>query len=253
MDVSTIVKTQVSMARLGSASATSGSSSVSDALAPATQRISKQLESTNVKLSAFGQIKGAFAGTQTAAASLSKTAANKTATNADIQKAAQAFVNAYNAATQSVSAAVNGTGKQAGALSSDFRAKLAGNDLAQSLAGGGSASALKQIGITANKNGTLTLDTKALEQALQSNGSQAKQTLSSLAQSVGASATRALESSGNVGSSYRKLSSQSQSLTNQQEALAQQASSIQATLEQQKSTMSYTASIGLASYRSVLG
>ena len=253
MDLSSMVKIQVQLAQIGQTSQSASANSASQILAPANKRLSQQLESTNVQLSSYGQIKSAFGSAQTAASSLADTATSKKATNSDVEKAAQAFVNSYNQATQAVSTAVNGTGKQTGALASDFRAKRAGSDLAQSLTSGTKLADLKQVGITQNKNGTLTLDTKALQNALQSNPTQAKSTLAHLGQQVGTSAGHELASSGNVGASVGSLTNKSQSLAAQQTALQQQAVAIQGTLDQQSAILNYATAGGLAAYKNLLG
>lgn len=254
MDLSTLVSTQLHLAQLGQpASGTTSLPKVSDTLAPATQRISRQLESTNVQLSAYGQIKGAFSGAQTASTALTGSATSKTATSADIEKAAQAFVAAYNQATQAVASATSSSAKQTGALSSDSRARSAGIDLSRSLTGGSGLADLKQAGITLNKNGTLSLDTKALQNALQANGSQTKSSLARLGQQVGGATSRELASTGNVGASVGKLTSRAQTLSAQQSSLEKQAASLQSTLETQSTTLNYATANGLAAYRSLIG
>jgi flagellar capping protein FliD len=273
MELSSVINMQLKLAQLGQAgqsssanavsqllgqagqvsSSTSAANTVSQLLAPANQRVSQQLQSTNVQLSAYGQIKSAFGSAQTAAGSVVAAATSKTASNSDVEKAAQAFVDAYNQASQAVGTAVNGTGKQAGALATDFRAKVAGSDLAQALTGGTGLADLKQAGITQNKNGTLTLDTKVLDQALQSNSTQTKGALARLGQQVGTSAGRELASGGNVGASVGSLTSRSQSLTAQQTALQQQAAVLQNTLEKQSAVLNYATAGGLAAYKSLLG
>ena len=273
MQISSVIDMQLKLAQLGQAgqsgvagtvsqllgqanqagSSTNAANTVTQLLAPATQRVSQQLQSTNVQLSAYGQIKSAFGSVQTAANSLVSATASKTATNIDVEKAAQAFVDAYNQAAQSIGTAVNGTAKAAGALATDARAKLAGSDLAQALTGGNGLADLKQAGITQNKNGTLTLDAKALDQALQSNSAQTKGALARLGQQVGASTGRELASGGNVGSSVGSLTSRSQTLTAQQTTLQQQATALQGVLERQGAVLNYSTAGGLAAYHSLLG
>lgn len=213
-----------------------------------TQRLNQQLASTNVQLSAFGQIQSAFSGAQTAANKLTAAATSTTATNADIAQAAQAFVAAYNQSVQAVGNAVGGTG----ALASDFRASRAGNDLAQSIASGAGPANLAQAGISLNKNGTLTLDAKALEQALQSGGSQTKAALAYLGQQVGSTTGRELASAGNVGAGVGGLTSQSQTLAAQQNALQQQGTALQNTLTSQSTVLNYLTATGLNAYRNLL-
>ena len=254
MDLSSVVNMQVRLAQVDQATGQSGSvSAASQLLAPANKRLSQQLDSTNVQLSAYGQIESAFGSVQTSVGGLAGAAISKTASNADVEKVAQAFVNSYNQAAQAVNTAVAGTGKQTGALASDLRAKRAGGDLAQALSSGTGLADLKQAGITQNKNGTLTLDTKALEQALQSSPAQAKSALNRLGQQVGASAGRELASTGNVGAGVSSLTSKAQSLTAQQTTLQQQALAVQNTLDRQSAVLNYAAASGLAAYKNLLG
>lgn len=252
MDLASIVKTQVQFARLGQSAQSGSASSASQLLAPANKRLSQQLESTSVQLSAYGQISSAFGSAKTAATSLADTAASKTASNSDVVKAAQTFVNTYNQATQAVSSAVSGADSKAGALASDVRAKMAGNDLAWSLTSGSGLADLKQAGITRDKNGTLTLDTKALEQSLQSASAETKSALTHLGQQVGASTGRELASGGNVGGSINALTNRSQSLTAQQTTLQQQATAVEGLLEQQSNVLNYATATSLASYQKLL-
>ena len=254
MDISSLVSARLQMSQFSqSATSSTAAGTASNLMAPVTERLGQQLESTNVKLSAYGQIKSAFGSAQTAANGLTSSATSKTATNSDVEKAAQAFVNAYNQASQAVAGATNSSSKATGALASDFRAKSAGNDLARSLTGGSGAANLKQAGISVNKDGTLTLDTKALQQALQSNSTETKSALASLGQQVSGSTGRELASTGNVGASVGKLTSRAKTLTAQQTAIQQQASSLQSMLEKQNATLNYATANGLAAYQSILG
>lgn len=252
MDISSLVKAGLQSAQLNQTSGSTAAGTVSKLKAPATKRLTEQLESTNVKLSAYGQIKSAFAGAQTAASALSSSATSKTATNADVEKAAQAFVDAYNKGVKTVSNATASSTKQTGALASDQRAKSAGSDLARSVASGTGPANLKQAGITQNTDGTLSLDNKALQQALQANSSQTKSALASLGQQVSTTTGRELASTGNVGASVGKLASRAETLAAQQTAVDQQAASLQASLEKQSAALDYATANGLAAYRKVL-
>lgn len=280
MDIGNLVSNQVKLAQLGSINQTTTSAaiqhlfsasnlmpagqvsqtgsvtSMSQILAPATQRLTQQLDAANVKLSAYGQIKSAFASANSAALGLSKAATGTATANADVVKAAQAFVNTFNQATQTLNSAVNGgdtgTGTTPGALTADLRAKFAGNDLAQSINNATGLANLKQAGISQDKNGVLTLNTAALTQSLQSNPTQTKNALLSLGQQVSTSTGRELSSSGNVGASVNQLTNQTQTLTGQQKILQQQATAIQAMLDQQSSVISNTLANGIAAYQSLM-
>ncbi|HEX8988393.1 MAG TPA: flagellar filament capping protein FliD [Rhodocyclaceae bacterium] len=253
MDIGTLVSTQLQFAQLSQSTSTRTTTQVGDLTAPAAQRIGRQFESTNVQLSAYGQIKSAFAGAQTAATALGTSATSKTAPSADIVKAAQAFVDSYNLAVKTVSGATANSASQPGALASDLRARAAATDLARSVTSGNALASLKQAGIALNRNGTLTLDTKALQQALQSSGTQTKGALASLAGQVGGAAGRELAGTGNVGISVARLTSRAQALAGQQSALQQQAASVQSTLDRQGATLNYATANGLAAYQRLMG
>ena len=68
MDISSIVNTQLLLAKVGQASA--AANTPNPLLGPASKRLSQQLDSTKVQLSAYGQIKSAFGGVQSSANSL---------------------------------------------------------------------------------------------------------------------------------------------------------------------------------------
>lgn len=262
MDISSIVSSTLQLARVtqsgrtDSAGGIGGSASAQDVgalLAPATKRLSQQLESTNVRLSAYGQIKSAFAATETAARGLTEAADNAAATTAEVTKAAQALVGAFNQTSGALRDAVRGVGSRPGALASDVRAQFAANDLARAFTGATEEADLKGIGITRSKEGTLSLDVKALEQALATNPTAAKSALAALGGAVGATAERELAATGNVGASVGSLTSRSQSLSAQQASLQKQAETLQATLDAQNAVLNYTTASGLSAYRSLLG
>jgi len=96
--------------------------------------------------------------------------------------AAQGIVDAYNTLVGTVNS-LTGTG---GALAGDsVSAQLLPemqNEMLQSFAGGGSFSDLSQLGITPNADGTLSLDSTALQNAFNSDPTGAKGLLNSVAQ-----------------------------------------------------------------------
>ena len=220
---------------------------VTAAFARASNRTDQQLGSTKVQLSAYGQIKGAFAETQTASKALSNL--KTTSTTDDVKKAVEGFVNAFNKTNKAVGAATQGDGKQAGALANDSHARVAGNDLRRSVAEGSSLSDLKKIGITQNKDGSLNVDTKVLEKALQSNPDQVRSTVASVGQQVEKTATRELANNGNVGSSVNSLNTRSRSLEAQQSAQQEQIAASQRLVDQQTVQINNVLAGGLAAYQ----
>lgn len=249
MNLSSISTTQLQLAKLGQTSSSgSATQSSSQILGPANERLTQSLSATNVKLSAYGTLKSAFGTSQSAASSLSSAAASKTASSSDVSKAAQAFVDAYNQAEKAVGTST-ATGSKPGALTADFHAGRAGRDLAQALTSGSGAADLKQVGITQNKDGSLSLDTKALDQALQANSTQTKSALGRLGQQVSDTAGRELASTGNVGASLGSLTSKAQTLTAQQHALQQQAATAQSAIDNQSAVLNYFSLSGIAAYQ----
>jgi flagellar hook-associated protein 2 len=224
MDLSTMVRMQVQAGQLGRG----GSSGVTNAIAqlssPATTGVGQPPTSTNVKLSAYGQLKSAFDNLQSAASDLVNTATRKTASLSDAVTAAQSFVAGYNQTVQAIGTTVGGSGAKQGVLGSDVRATRVGSDLAHSLTSGTGLADLKLAGITQNADGSLALDPKALGKALQSNSVQVKNALTRIVQQVGTGAGQEVASSGNVGVSLNVLASREQILSNQQTLLQSTAS-----------------------------
>jgi flagellar capping protein FliD len=186
------------------------SSQSAQALDIASKRISAQVSATNVKLSSYGQIQSGFSSLQTAGKALTTLPAN--ATTGDVSKAVQSFVDAYNTTNSAIATGVNGTGKTAGALASDPLVRLSGNDLRRVATSTTGLTELKNIGITVSQNGSLSVDSKVLGNALQANPDAVKSTLAKLGQQAAATATHQLSNSGDVGKSVSLLSTQSKNL-----------------------------------------
>lgn len=223
---------------------------VADALKHANNRIEQQLGSTKVQLSAYGQIKGAFSEVQTASKALSEP--KKTATTDNVKKAVAGFVSAFNKANKTVGAAVQGDGKQVGTLANDARARNAVTDLRRSVTEGSALSDLGKIGITQNKDGSLAVDAKALDKALQSNPDQVRSTVAGVGQQVEKTATRELANNGNVGSSVNTLNNRSRSLEARQSAQQDQLAASQRLVEQQTTQLNNIFAGGLAAYQRTL-
>ena len=235
MAVSNITSSLISQS-LGDQKATQQSSKttsdpVTNALKHASDRIEQQIGSTKVQLSAYGQIKGAFSEVQAAGRTLSDT--KKAATTEDVRKAVTGFVSAFNKANKTVAAATQGAGKQAGALANDARASIAGNDLRRSVTEGNALSDLKKIGITQNKDGSLAVDTKLLDKALQANPDQVRSTVANIGQQVEKTAAQELGDNGNVGRSVNTLSNRSRNLETQQSTQQEQLAAAQRLVDQQ--------------------
>ncbi len=202
MDISRIV----SGASLYDTSAVSGLASA--ATQKSVDRLNRNVESTRVQLSAYGQVKSATAEVETAGKSLQKLAANSSFD--DFRKAVQglaAAVNNERAAVNRTTGAANSENATAGALSGDFRVRGAAGQIQRALQGnaGANEKALRQLGISVAQNGTVSVDSKKLEQAFAANPGQVSETLNNIGKGVAETATRQLSAGGNVGSGINRL------------------------------------------------
>lgn len=220
---------------------------VAQAFDSANKRIGKQLESANVQVSAFGQIKSGFANLQLAGNNLSSL--NKNATDNDVVKAAQSFVDAFNTTSKVLSSNTKGTGNTSGVLSNNSNALLAGYDLKRTLNNGNNTADLKKIGISVNSSGALSLDTKALGNALTANPNVVKETLAKVGNQVAQVSSKEL--AGNIGSAVNTLSTRAKDLATQQTAQQNAASSLLA-IPQQGTSINSGAAVGIAAYMKVL-
>ncbi|MDD5176449.1 MAG: flagellar filament capping protein FliD [Sterolibacterium sp.] len=209
----------------------------------ANKRVGKPLESTNVQVSAFGQIKSGFANLQTVGSGLSSL--NKTSTDSDTISAAQSFIEAFNNTSNVISTNTKGTGNTGGVLSDNSNAVLAGYDLKRTLTSGSNTAELRKIGISVNSSGTLSLDTKALGSALTANSNAVKDTLAKVGNQVAQVSTKELN--GNIGSAVNTLSTRAKDLAAQQNA-----ASLLLAIQQSVTDVSRGASVGIAAYMKVL-
>ena len=212
----------------------------------ASKRIGQQVSATNVQLSAFGQIKSSFADIQSAGKSLS--APGKTSTTEDTTKAVQSFADAFNNATRVVNAAIRGEGKAAGALAGDGHANLAAFDLKKIVTSGNNASDLKKIGISVNQDGTLSVDTKVLQSAMQANPGSAQDTLARVGAQAVQAAQKELSGNGNVGGSVNTLSARARNLEARAAGQQKLAADSQHAVQQQTANIGNNAAGGIAAY-----
>lgn len=206
-------------------------------------RIEQQLSSTNVQISAFGQIKSGFASLQTAGNALSSM--SKTATADEVKKSAQAFVDAYNATNKAISTSTSTTTGASGSLATNGRAIIAGNDLRNVVSSGSTTADLKSMGITMGKDGTLSLDAKIFDAAAKGDLSTVKGTLTSLGAKAAQVATKELE--GNVATGLQTLETRAKNLTSQQTAYTNAASSLFSS-QQQYSGLGNNATSAISAY-----
>lgn len=259
------------------ANAATGSDAVTRALDQADQRIEQQRSSTEVRLSAFGQLRSSVAQLQESAAALANgangannaNAANTTnpvtsgngANTANTVNAADAsrnaatrFVNAFNQARSTANQVTQGS---SGALAGDGRAATAASQLNRTLSDD-SRQQLRSIGINANQDGTLSIDQQRFNQALQDNAQGVGNALARVGTQVQQSTTRQLEDNGAINRSIDTLSARASQLQTQQAAQQQLAQQFQQQdrSQQQESANQFSAvnainASGIAAYQKI--
>jgi flagellar hook-associated protein 2 len=157
----------------------------------------EQAENGEVLLSALAQVKSALAEVQTAATTLQESKLAQTADGA--KNAAESFVKAYNAENRT---SANLTRREdvrnsASALADVQDARTAPSELQRVVQS--SEPELAQVGIALQKDGSLTIDTKAFEAAYAKDSGSLRQSLSAIGASVEPVVTRQLNASGSVG------------------------------------------------------
>ncbi|GAB2181036.1 hypothetical protein DLREEDagrD3_12590 [Denitratisoma sp. agr-D3] len=205
---------------------------VQKALATATSNLSRQQAATSASLSSVGQLKSAFSRVADSGAAL---AATKTdTTNSSLKSNLASFVSAYNDTLSAGSKVAPGT------------ASTAVNSLRRALGSDSGRSDLRSLGITQKSDGSLVLNSKALDTALQDNGAGVRAAAARIGSTADKQADRALSDSGGVGVSYNRLSAAAKSQAARQTELSNLASA-QAGLSTSASSQN-----GINSYLQVL-
>ena len=109
---------------------------------------------------------------------------------------------------------------------------------------------LKSLGITQNKDGTLTLDTKALDQALQTNAGTVRGAASRIGSTAQQTATRALSNSGSINTSLNALNTKEQGIEARQASQQQLATESQQQVSQVSSRLNNALS-GITAYNRI--
>lgn len=236
MDISSIVSSVLSQSYAGPATIArpayrSTVDPVAAAFGKASGRLEERIESTQVQLSAYGRIKSAFAEVQSGAKGLAD--AKPTATADDLKKAVGSFVEAYNKANKVLGTATRGQGSETAALADDPRARIAGNDLRRAVSQGSTLSDLRRLGVTQAADGSLALDTKAFESALNAVPEQVRSTLVRVGNQADRTTTRELADTGHIGGSVNTLNNRSRSLEAQQASETAQSATAQRLVDQQ--------------------
>jgi flagellar capping protein FliD len=188
---------------------------VSRALDAASQGIDQQRSSTQVSLSAFGQLRSSVDQLQQSSQAL--TSNESTNTPEEARAAAQTFIDAYNKARITAN---NVTNRDTGALADNGRALVAASQLSRAL-DSGSQEQLRQIGINRNQDGTLSLDQQRFQQALQNSPQQVSSSLATVGQQVQDATSQQLASNSQLSRGAATLSDRAQALATQQARIEQ--------------------------------
>jgi hypothetical protein len=229
-----------------STSSTKATDPIAKAFAQADKRVQQQRDVTGAQLSSFGKLKSSFSDVQSSAKTLSTPKAG--ATDADISKAATAFVTAFNGALKSAQASQ----AQATSVGESTSARRAETDLRRVVGNdSGLSSSLKSIGITQKSDGSLAVDAQKFTAAAQANPTTLRATVAQLGQQSQAVANQELADTGNVGRTLKALDTRSRSLQSRQ---SEQQAAL-ASLQQIGNASSATpygsnAAAGLAAYNS---
>lgn len=207
----------VSSVLAGSYAASSlfGSSNrVNAALRRPAEQLQQEADGARVKLSAFGQIKSAAAGVQSAARALQDSA--KISSADEVKKVAEKFVAAFNNERSVLQGATQAgsRGQSAGALSGDGRAQVAATQLQR--VADENAPSLKSVGITVQQDGSLAVDSKVLENAFRQDPQTVLQALGSIGRAAETTATRQISATGTVGAAVQNLTNRVQNLDDRQ-------------------------------------
>jgi flagellar hook-associated protein 2 len=165
--------------------------------------------------------------------------------NSTIESNVQAFVSAYNTLQSSLAGlgsydASSGTAgpMQGNPLLSNIQNQI--NETLDSLVGSSSYNSLASVGITTNSDGSLSLDTSTLDNALSSNFSAVSQLFSGnngIAAQLNTQITADLAAGGAIATTSQTLTTQENNLTTQSNSLTTQMQALTASLTQQYSAL----------------
>ncbi len=233
-----------------------GTESIGLAFKKTDKRLQQQRDITSVQISALGQTKSAFSELQAASRALNDPA--KSPSNAEMKESTRDFVTAYNKANitarqlsaqktlQKVaqkSPAVSGQ-EIPSARSAELSLRRSLNETeanagttnvanATNAAAISNTTALRQIGITQQPDGSLAIDTKKFDAALQNDASTVRSVLTKVSQSVGRTAGQEVSDTGNIGRTTNAFNERTRSQESEQtQQLAQAASTRQTITEQ---------------------
>ena len=232
MDISSIANLYRSQQMLQTSSVIQ-TDPVQKAFANAAARLENQRQTISVQVSAYGQVKAGFARVEDAGKTLA--AAKPTTQAADIKNGLQALVGAYNDA------------RGAAANTAPGSARSAANDLRRIVSTDSGRADLRALGITLQQDGSLALDTKALDKALQSNLDSVRAAAGRVGGQLQQTASRALTNNGSIGSTLNTINARAQGIEARQTEQQSLASASQQTVQLQSERMS-SSLYGIDSY-----
>lgn len=197
---------------------------VQKAFTNATERLQKARDVTTAQISAYGQVKSGFARVEDSGKALAATKA--TTGTEDLKKNLQGFVNAYNDARNAASRTDTG------------KAAVASRDLQRAVSTDSARTDMQALGITRSQDGSLKLDTKALESALQANPDAVRGAASRVGNVAQQTAKNALANNGSIGTSLNALNARDQSIAIRLAAQQKMFDASQQTVEQSTTRLS---------------
>lgn len=200
--------------------------------------------SAKVTLSAEGETKSAVAGVQSAGKRLADVA--RAGNTGEVKSAALGLVQSYN---KTIAAP-----KGAAETEKSRTDTNTGNELQQAAAAAANLPSFQQLGITANPNGTLNLDTTALENSLAANPTQTLGAAGRVGSTLQTAATRQLAASANTPATTNAPSpGESRNRDAQQAAQSDQAAAARRGEEEDARRRADAVKGGVAAYAKVLG
>lgn len=252
-DLSSMFSSGLSSARGVSALYSSQNERVSSALRQPAEAIAREVESTRVQLSAFSRVQSAAADVQSSARQLQKTGEKTSVTEA--RKAAQAFVQAYNDQRSALQQAggvaeTSSTKVSVGATGNDGRTAVAYSQLRRLTSE--QAPALREAGIRVERDGSLSVDAKALESAFNTNPKAVTQALGQVGRAAEATATRQLAENGSVNTAMKTLESRVGQLESRQALIESSSATAQRAIESTARHYGFGA-VGAGAYLGIFG
>jgi hypothetical protein len=200
--IASIYRTQPVL-QISSVSATDPSQT---ALATATARLVQQQQTTSVQISAYGKVAAGFSQVEDTGKALAT--AKSTTEVVDTRKALLALVAAYNDT------------RTAAAGTDPGNARIAANNLLSAVSSDTSHADLTTLGISQQKDGSLTLDTKLLDSALQSDPESVHAAAARIGGQLQQTAILVLASNGGIGSSLKTLNARALKNSETQQSIA---------------------------------